>query len=142
MKKWDYGITGSGSERTFTPMSDRAKKKNSDPVTFKDVAGALEFMKTSEAEGYRFSGAELVDKNRKRAKYGYFVKLPNGQLAQSPNVNWGPFDCAYEAGDSLGIKDGKEGIVLNVVKGKMAELAGVDVMIVVEEHPVKSAGNA
>jgi hypothetical protein len=40
-------------------------------------------------------------------------------------------------GDSLGIKNGKEGIVLAVVKGDDAKLNGADVLIILEERPAK-----
>jgi len=139
MKAMDYVVTGAGQERTFTPRTDRAKQKTPELITFKDLPSALEFMKTAEADGYRFSGAELVDTTRKLVKYGYFAKASGGQLIPR-GQDLGPRDAVFEAGDSLGVRDGREGIVLNVVTGKVAELAGVGVMIVFEEREASLKG--
>lgn len=77
----------------------------------------------------------------KMFSYGYVVKLPNGLLVRS-GQDWCPRLDSYKVGDSLGIKNGKEGIVLAVVKGEDANLNGYDVMIVLEERPARSDGQA
>jgi hypothetical protein len=135
MKPMDYVVTGAGRERTFTPRTDRAKERTPEPVIFKDLASSLDFMKAVEADGFRVSGAELVDSTRKLVRYGYFVSGPGGQLIPRGH-DMGPRDTVFEPGDSLGVKDGWEAIVRQVVTGKVAELAGCGVMILVEERKV------
>ncbi len=73
--------------------------------------------------------------------YGYVVKLPNGRLVRA-GQDWGPTLDSFKVGDSLGIKNGKEGIVLAVVKGEEAKLNGYDVMIILEERPAESEGQS
>src|ERR1700674_515457 len=77
----------------------------------------------------------------KMLMYGYVVKLPNGLLVRS-GQDWGSTPDSFKVGDSLGVKNGKEGIVLAVVKGDEAKLNGYDVMIVLEERPVKLEGQS
>lgn len=117
MKPMDYTVGGTVTEPTFTLLTDRAKQRTPGTIAFKGRTSALEFMKAAEAEGYRFSGAELIDTQRKLVKYGYFAKMPNGQLVQC-GQDWGPRDTVFEPGDSLGIKNGKEGIIVSVVTGQ------------------------
>ncbi len=69
--------------------------------------------------------------------YVYAVKLPSGRLVRA-GQDFGPTMDTYKVGDSLGIKNGKEGIVLGVVKGDDAKLNGADVLIIVEERPAKT----
>lgn len=69
--------------------------------------------------------------------YGYFVRLPIGRLVAA-GQSWGPSPDSFKPGDSLGIRNGKEGIVLDVVKGEDAKRNGYDVMIILEERIVKS----
>ena len=71
--------------------------------------------------------------------YGYVVKLPNGRLVRA-GQDWGRTLDSYKVGDSLGVKEGKEGIVLAVVKGEEAKLNGYDVMVILEERAAKSEG--
>ncbi len=71
-------------------------------------------------------------------RYGYFVKLPNGQLVPA-GYDFGPTADTYKVGDSKGVKDGKEGKIVDVVKGAFAKKMGYDVLVVIEEHPVKPA---
>ncbi len=65
MKKMDYTIGfqagRAGQKWTATALTDRAKERTPEPVTFAGCPEALTFLKDSQAEGYRFSGAELVD---------------------------------------------------------------------------------
>jgi hypothetical protein len=72
-------------------------------------------------------------------KYGYVVKLPSGRVIRD-GQDWAPTPDTYKVGSSLGVKNGKEGIVLAVVTGDEAKLNGYDVMIVLEERPVKTVG--
>jgi hypothetical protein len=69
--------------------------------------------------------------------YVYAVKLPSGRLVRA-GQDFGPTTDTYKVGDSLGTKDGKEGIVLAVVKGDEAKLNGADVLIIVDERPAKT----
>jgi len=72
-------------------------------------------------------------------RYGYFVRLPNGRLMPA-GQDWGPTLDTYKKGDSLGTKNGREGIVYAVVKDGLAKQVGVDVLVVVEER-VPMAGS-
>jgi hypothetical protein len=72
-------------------------------------------------------------------KYGYFVRLPDGRLVPT-GQDWGPSLDTFKKGDSLGIKNGREGIVYAVLRDGMAKQVGVDVLVVVEER-VPMAGN-
>ena len=74
-------------------------------------------------------------------KYVYAVKLPSGLLVRS-GEDWGPTLDSFKVGDSLGVRNRKEGIVLAVVKGEDAKLNGCDVMIVVEQRPTKREGQS
>src|SRR5215510_2661569 len=69
-------------------------------------------------------------------KYGYVVKLASGLLVRSGD-DWGPTLDSFKVGDILGVRNGKEAVVLAVVKGDEAKLNGCDVMIVVEERRAK-----
>jgi len=71
--------------------------------------------------------------------YVYAVKLPSGLLVRT-GQDFGPTMDTYKVGDSLGVKNDKEGIVLAVVKGEDAKLNGADVLIIVEERPAKTEG--
>jgi len=139
MKVMDYVVTGAGAQKTITARSERAKKRTPEPVNFKDNAGALEFVKAANAEGYRFSGQDLVDQEYKLVRYGYFVKVNGGELVRS-GQDWGPPDPVFEPGVYPGgPRNGKEAVVLNVVKGDFAKKVGVDVMVVLEERDVSQA---
>ena len=96
MKQMDYVITGEGIQRTITPNSERAKTRTPEPLEFSNNAKALEFVKTSVAEGYRFSGREIVDREYRPVRYVYFVRL-NGDLVRT-GQDWGPPDpCSSRA---------------------------------------------
>ena len=69
--------------------------------------------------------------------YGYLVRLPSGRLVPA-GQSWGPSPHQFNPGDTLGVRGGKEGIVLAVVKGDDARRNGYDVMIILEERIVKS----
>jgi hypothetical protein len=72
-------------------------------------------------------------------KYVYAVKLPSGLLVRAGEDS-GPTLDSFKVGDSLGVKNGKEGMVLAVVRGEDAKLNGCDVLIVLEERPAKAEG--
>ena len=77
MRKMDYTIgleAGRAGQRwTATALTDRAKKRTPEPVRFVDRPEALKFLKGSQSEGYRFSGAELLDPEQRLVKNRYFV---------------------------------------------------------------------
>jgi hypothetical protein len=81
--------------------------------------------------------AEQKAQPMKWVSYGYFVKLPNGQLVPAGH-DFGPTDGTYKKGDSKGVKNGVEGIIIDVVKGAFAKKIGYDVLVVIEERPAKS----
>jgi len=72
MKKMDYtiGFQGgrAGQKWTATALTDRAKERTPEPVMFAGRPEASKFLKDSQAEGYRFSGAELVDPEQRLVK--------------------------------------------------------------------------
>lgn len=72
-------------------------------------------------------------------KYLYAVRLPSGLLVHAEQ-DWGPTLNSFNVGDSLGVKNGREGIVKAVVTGEDAKLNDCDVLIVLEERPVKIEG--
>jgi len=132
MKGMDYVVLGVGQEEiTFVPKSDRAKERTPEIVTFKDRASALEYMRATEAEGYRFLNARNLDETRKLVKYGYFVRGPGDDLIQR-RQDWGPLDTDYESGDKFG-----QGTILNIFTGTEAESRGVGVMIVLDVLDVR-----
>jgi len=137
MKEMDYWITGAGARRTITSKSERAKKRTPDTLEFEDNNGALEFVRKGVEEGYRFSGREIVDREYKRVKYGYFVQTKSGRLVPS-GQDWGPPDPVFEPGDVYpgSVKNGKQAVVLSVVKGELAKKNGVGVMVILEERDV------
>jgi len=136
----DYFVAGAGAARTFTPMSDRAKERTPEPITFEDVASAREYMKAAQAEGYRFSGANLVDPEQKLVKNGYFVIGNQGQLIPA-GQDWGPLDTGYEIGDAMlgGPRNGKEATIENIIKGDFAQKMGFGIVFVLRERDVSNA---
>lgn len=67
--------------------------------------------------------------------YGYFVVLPNG-IAVPSGDDFGQTSDTYKIGSSMGVKNGKEGIVVEVAKGDTAKRNGFDVMVfIVENEP-------
>jgi hypothetical protein len=71
-------------------------------------------------------------------RYGYFVRTPSGQLVSAGDC-WNRSKDAYKKGDSLGVKNGVEGIVLDVIK-PTAEKQHFDVLIIVEERDAALVG--
>jgi hypothetical protein len=140
MKAMDYVITGHGPGRTITPRTERAKGRTPEPITFRDVASALEFVNAAAVKGYRFSGHELVDPKKKLVSYGYYLRHPSGHFVLS-GQDWGPSDPVFEPGDMMpgGPKNGKEAFILRVISGDTAKKNGVDVLILLEERDVEGA---
>jgi hypothetical protein len=88
------------------------------------------------AEGYGFSGRDIVDREYKLVRYGYFVKV-KGRLVGS-GQDWGPPDPVFEPGDTYpgGPKKGKHSTVLEVITGELAQKNGVGVMVILKERDV------
>src|SRR5208282_5566285 len=101
MKKMDYTIGfqagHAGQKWTATALTDRAKERTPETVTFAGRPEALKFLKDSQAEGYRFSGAELVDREQRLVKNRYFVIGGDGQLTPAGEDN-GPRGRSVENG--------------------------------------------
>jgi hypothetical protein len=143
MKKMDYTIgleAGRvGRKWTATALTDRAKERTPDPVTFADRPEALKFLKDSQAEGYRFSGADLVDSEQRLVKNRYFVIGGDGQLTPSGEDN-GPRDTVWEIGDVMPGRDrsvGVEAIVENILQGPgVRERFGCDLAFLLRLHVV------
>src|SRR5579859_367940 len=99
MKKMDYTIGfqpgRAGRTWTATALTGRAKERTPEALTFVDHPEVLAFLKNSQAEGYRFSGAELVDPEQKLVKNRYFVIGDDGQLTPAGEDN-GPRSTVWE----------------------------------------------
>ena len=67
--------------------------------------------------------------------YGYFVVLPMGLPIPSGD-DWGRTPDSYKVGQSLGIKNGKQGTVVGIITGEPAKRIGLDVIVLVEQSPV------
>jgi hypothetical protein len=147
MKKMDYtiGFQGGreGQKWTATALTDRAKERTAEPVTFAGRPEALTFLKDSQAEGYRFSGAGLVDPEQRLVKNRYFVIGGDGQLTLSGEDN-GPRDTVWEIGDVMPGHDrsvGVEAIVENILQGAgVRERFGCDLAFLLRLH-VAARGN-
>jgi hypothetical protein len=72
--------------------------------------------------------------------YGYFVLLHNGRLVAAGD-SWRPSPDALKPGDSLGVKNGTEGIVAGIVRGNPAKWHGFEVMVIVDEQPATGIRN-
>lgn len=71
--------------------------------------------------------------------YGYFVKVPTGIF--HAGHDFAPTLDSYKVGDSLGIKNGAEGIVIGILKGEPAKKSGgYDVFVLLEQRPPRGAG--
>jgi hypothetical protein len=141
MRKMDYTIgleAGHAGQRwTATALSDRAKKRTPEPVRFVDRPQALKFLKGSQSEGYRFSGAELLDPEQRLVKNRYFVIGADGELTLSGEDN-GPRDTVWEIGDVMPGRDrstGTEAVVENILQGfGVRERFGCDLAFVLRLH--------
>jgi len=141
MKKMDYTIRfqagRAGQKWTATALTDRAKERTPEPVTFASRPEALAFLKDSQAEGYRFSGAELVDPEQKLVKNRYFVIGNDGQLTFAGDDN-GPRNTVWEVGDvrpGSGGNAGTEAIIENILQGPaVRERFGCDLAFLLRVH--------
>lgn len=71
--------------------------------------------------------------------YGYFVKTPNG--IYHAGHDFAPTLDSYNVGDSLGIRNGAEGIVIGTLKGEAAKKSGgYDVFVLLEQRPPRVPG--
>jgi hypothetical protein len=66
-------------------------------------------------------------------RYGYFVKGPHNTIRAS-GESFARTPDTYKKGDSLGVRNGVEGIVVAVVRPEKPNPNGFDVMIVLEER--------
>ncbi len=143
MKKMDYTIGfqagRAGQKWTATALTDRAKERTPEPVTFASRPEALAFLKDSQAEGYRFSGAELVDPEQKLVKNRYFVIGSDGQLTPAGEDN-GPRNTVWEVGDvkpGSGGNAGTEAVIENILQGPaVRERFGCDLAFLLRVHRV------
>ena len=143
MKKMDYTIGfqagRAGQKWTATALTGRAKERTPEPVTFADRPEALKFLKDSQAEGYRFSGAELVDPEQRLIKNRYFVIGGEGQLTLSGEDN-GPRNTVWDVGDVMPGRDrsmGTEAVIENILQGPgVRERFGCDLAFVLRLHRV------
>ena len=70
--------------------------------------------------------------------YGYFVRLPDGAIVPAGN-DFGPTPDTYHIGDSLGTRGDFEGVVIGILKGKLAKMSGgYDVFVLVEQRRARS----
>ena len=123
MKKMDYTIGGHGRQRTISPLSERARQRTPEPLEFADAQEALMFLTTAQSEGYRFSGAELVDPAQKLVKNRYF-NIGNGGQLNPCGQDWGPRDTVWEIGDVMPGQvrnTGTEAVIEEIVTGDMAK---------------------
>jgi hypothetical protein len=143
MKKMDYTLGSqagrAGRKWTATALTDRAKERTPEPVTFASRPEALTFLKDSQAEGYRFSGAELVDPQQKLVKNRYFVIGPDGQLTPAGEDN-GPRNTVWEVGDGKPGRErnvGTEAVIENILQGPaVRERFGCDLAFLLRVHRV------
>src|SRR5580704_10112342 len=71
--------------------------------------------------------------------YGYFVKTPNGIFHSGHD--FGPTPDSYKVGDSLGVRNGVEGIVVGILKGEVAKRSGgYDVFVLLEQREPRAPG--
>jgi hypothetical protein len=145
MKKMDYTVEFqagcAGQKWTAMALTDRAKERTPETVTFAGRPEALKFLKDSQAEGYRFSGAELVDPEQRLVKNRYFVIGGDGQLVPAGEDN-GPRNTVWEVGDVKTGRDrnvGTEAVIENILQGPaVRERFGCDLAFMLRLHQVLS----
>jgi len=143
MKKMDYTIGfqagRAGQKWTATALTDRAKERTPEPLIFVSRPEALTFLKSSQAEGYRFSGAELVDPEQKLVKNRYFVIGGDGKLTPAGEDN-GPRNPVWEVGDvkpGSGANAGTEAVIENILQGPGVRARfGCDLAFLLRVHRV------
>lgn len=71
--------------------------------------------------------------------YGYFVRTPNGMVHSGHD--FGPTPDTYKVGDSLGVRNNVEGIVVGILKGELAKKSGgYDVFVLLEQRQPRPPG--
>lgn len=110
----DYSVSGTAIKPVFEPLSDNARARTPGALKFENRESALDFMLRSQAEGFRFSGAHLIDPEQKLVKIGYFLKHPDGLI--QIGSDWGPRVPVWAVGDMMPIRDG------NGVQDREAEI--------------------
>ncbi len=135
----DYTVSGRGKSRTIAALTDRAKRRTPEPLEFDNLADAKEFLKASQAEGFRFAGAELIDRDQRLVKNRYFTVGDGGQLTAC-GQDWGPLDTVWEVGDVMpgqARNTGIEMIVEKIVKGDFArERMGCDIAFILRPRNI------
>jgi hypothetical protein len=132
LKRMDYTAGLIGGRWTITPLSVRAKERTLKSVSFPTVAEAKVFLKTAQSEGFRFSGADLIDPAQRLVRNRYFHIGDNGELTPS-GQDRGPEDTAWEVGDVMPGQErntGTEAIVERIVKGEDAHRLGCDIAFI------------
>lgn len=104
MKGMDYSVSGTATSPIIEPLSDSAKARTPGALKFENRAAALDFMLKSQIEGFRFSGAHLIDAAQKPVKYGYFLKGRDGQPILIGS-DWGPRVPVWRIGDVIPLRD-------------------------------------
>jgi hypothetical protein len=144
MKKMDYAIGlragRAGQKWTASALTDRAKERTPEPLVFAGRPEALKFLKESQAEGYRFAGADLVDREQRLVKNRYFVISDDGQFILSGDDN-GPRDTVWEIGDVMPGHDRNartELIIENILQGTgVRQRFGCDLAFILRPHIVR-----
>jgi hypothetical protein len=132
MKKMDYTISWNAGSHTVTALSDRANFRTPEPLVFADHAEVTAFLMASQAEGFRFSGAETVDPEQRLVKNRYFIEGDSGQLIPCGD-DWGPLDTIWEVGDVMPGRETNtctQAIVEQVIRGEMAQKMGCDIAFI------------
>lgn len=71
--------------------------------------------------------------------YGYFVRTAAGIF--NAGHDFGPTTDSFKVGDSLGVRNGVEGIVIGILKGEPAKKSGgYDVFVLLEHRPPRTPG--
>jgi len=71
--------------------------------------------------------------------YGYFVRTPAGIF--HAGHDFGQTLDTFKVGDSLGVRNGVEGIVIGILKGEPAKKSGgYDVFVLLEQRPPRTPG--
>lgn len=137
MKEMDYIVSMYGASRSIAPRSARAKARTPETLNFASPGEALPFVIQGVAEGFRFSGRELIDRTYRLVRYAYYIRQPDGRAVFS-GADWGPPDPVFEAGDVYpsGPKNGKIAVVVEVITGEQARVHMKDVIVMLEERPV------
>jgi hypothetical protein len=104
MRTMDYNVCGTANKPIFEPLSDAAKARTPDVLKFENRESAFDFMLRAQAEGFRFSGAHLVDPAQKPVRNGYFLRQHDGLI--QTGSDWGPRVPVWAVGDVMPINDG------------------------------------